>query len=266
MPRVSPPGLAGSAYTPQQAGQFTLAGHMKLNSILGSDYSLDITLTVDDTGPVSTVTPTTQAINDPFSIGGIVLSDLSLTVTYTWPSRPQGKPQSLSFTLGGHMKLGTGQGALSSVSGGPVLFDVALDADFSLGAFLAQCLTGNGANWPADFIDFALLSGTRIYYYDEAADDSAHSHSTLDGITFQPRFNVDAQLRLTQVTSITLHGVLTVLTDRTTGAYIGVQVGILIDNSLDLVENFLSPVVVEPYSRGEFVFNAGHQLTRSLQG
>jgi hypothetical protein len=121
------------------------------------------------------------------------------------------------------------------VSGGPVLFDVALDADFSLGAFLAQHPTGNGANWSAGFIDFALLSGTRIYYYDEAADDSAHSHSTLDGITFQPGFNVDAQIRLTQVTSITLHGVLTVRTDRTAGANIGVQVRIRIDNSRDLV-------------------------------
>ena len=57
----------------------------------------------------------------------------------------------------------------------------------------------------------------------------------LDGITFQLGFNVDAQIRLTQVTSITLHGVLTVLTDQTTGAYIGVQGGIEIDNPLDLV-------------------------------
>ena len=172
---------------------------------------------------MSTVTPTTQSISDRFSIGGIVLTDLILTVTYTWAVPAQGKPQTLPFTLGGHVQLGTGQGALpcattlALVSGAPVLFDVALDADFSLGAFLPQCLTGNEANWPVGFIDLTLLSGTRIYYYDQAADDSAHSHSTLDGITFQPGFNVDARIRLTQVTSITLHGVLTVLTDQTTG-------------------------------------------------
>jgi hypothetical protein len=89
---------------------------------------------------------------------------------------------------------------------------------------------GSRANWPVGLIDLALLSGTRIYYYDQAADDSAHSHNTLDGITFQPGFNVDAQIHLTQVTSIRLHSVLTVLTEQTTGAYIGVQGGIQIDN------------------------------------
>jgi hypothetical protein len=68
---------------------------------------LDITLTVDDTGLVSTVMLTTQTISDPFSIGGIVLSDLSPTVTYTWPSRPQDKPQTYRSPSAG-VKLGTG--------------------------------------------------------------------------------------------------------------------------------------------------------------
>ncbi len=174
------------------------------------------------------------------------------------------------------MQLGTGQGALSCattlalVSGAPVLFDVALDADFSLGAFLAQCLTGNGANWLVGFIDLALLSGTRTYYYDQAADDSAHSHSTLDGITFQPGFNVDAQIRLTQVTSITLHGVLTVRTDQTTGAHIGVQGGIQIDNPLDLVFAQIASTTQtapgQPYTGGPLLASeTGPQTTFRLR-
>lgn len=70
------------AYTPAQAGSFTLTGRVRMTGLFGSPYTFDAVLTVNQAGLTSTVTPTTQQLANPFGIPGIVVSGLNLTVSY----------------------------------------------------------------------------------------------------------------------------------------------------------------------------------------
>jgi hypothetical protein len=260
------------AYTPAQAARFELAGRVALTGIFNSSYAFDATLTVNDTGLTSTIAQTSQEITNPFGIPGIRLSGLMLTMSYLWATPTT--PQTSSFTLGGHVLLGPApaQGQMDHrlscaatvalLSGTPVLFDVALVADFSIGAFLSQCLTGSGADWPTGFIDLAFLPGTHVYFYDSGAD-TAHTLATSNGFTFRDGFNVDALIRLTLVTDITVHGVLTVLRDPTTHNYIGIRAGITLDSPLDMVFAQLAgstpPAVGQTYTGGPLLaFETGN--------
>lgn len=236
------------AYTPAQAGSFTLTGRVQLTSMFGSAYAFDAVLTVNQAGLTSTVTPTTQQLASPFGIPGIVVSGLNLTVGYVWaaPTQPgqPASPPSSSYTLGGQVLLGLAPAAnqpdqrlsvsatLALLSGEPVLFDIALNADFSIRDFLAQCLAVAAA-WPSGFIDVTFQSGTHIYYY-AADDDPQHSLGTLNGTARSSGFNVDALIRLTFITDVSVHGLLTVLTDPVTGDYTGVSAAITLDQLVDL--------------------------------
>ncbi|HXP20976.1 MAG TPA: hypothetical protein VN840_15140, partial [Streptosporangiaceae bacterium] len=267
------------AYTPAQAARFALAGRVALTGVFGSGYTFDVLLAVDNTGLTSTVSQTSQQIANPFGVPGIVLSGLNLTVTYTWAVPAAGgqpaTPQTSAFSIGGNVLLGPAPApsqpdtrlsctaALALISGTPALFYLALNADFSIGAFIAQCLTGSGANWPAGFIDITFLSGSKIYYYDPAADP-AGTLATLNGTALSTGFNVDAQIKLTLITEITLHGLLTVLQDPSTHAYTGVRAGIALDNPLDLIFVQLAsatpPPPDQPYTGGPMIaFQTGAQ-------
>src|SRR6185437_7993512 len=267
------------SYTPTQASRFSLDGRIALTGIFGSGYSFDVALAIDNTSLTSTVSQTSQQITNPFGVPGSVLSGLNLSVRYTWAVPASGGnppiPQTSSFSIGGNVLLGpaptpgqpdtrlSAAAALALISGSPALFYIALNADFSIGAFIAQCLTGSGANWPGDFIDVTFLSGSKIYYYDEAADP-AGALATLDGTALSAGFNVDAQIRLTLVTQVTLHGLLTVLQDPSTRQYTGIRAGITLDNPLDLIFVQLAsstpPAQGQPYTGGPLLaFQTGEQ-------
>src|SRR5450755_3326713 len=257
------------SYAPNQASRFALAGRIALTGIFGAGLQFDVALTVDDTGLTSTVQQTSQQIANPFGLPGIVLSGLGLAVTYTWAvpaaQNVPARPQTSQFILQGSVLLGPAPqpgtadqrlscaGRLALRGGTPVLVYIALTQDFSIGGFLAQCVTGSGANWPAGFIDIAFLAGTRIYYYSQA-DDPGGTLATLDGYAFTDGFNVDAQIQVTLIVELTLHGVLTVLRDPATREYIGVRAGIQLDNPLDLVFVALAgstpPAAGQPYTGG----------------
>ena len=271
-------------YTPAQAGSFTLTGQIALTGIFGSGYAFAVVLSVDDNGLTSTVTQTSQQIANPFGVPGIVVSGLTLAVAYTWAvpaaNGQPATPQTSAFSIGGNVLLGPApaQGqpdtrlsctaALALISGTPAVFYTVLNADFSIGAFIAQCLTGSGANWPSGFIDITFQAGSKIYYYSPAADP-AGTLATLDGTTLSAGFNVDAQITLTLVTQITLHGLLTVLQDPATNAYTGVQAGIALDNPVDLLFVQLAsatpPAAGQPYTGGPVLaFQTGAQAAFGL--
>jgi hypothetical protein len=174
------------AYRPSASDRFGLAGRVKLTGIFSSDYSFDVALTVTDAGLTTTLTQTSQSIANPFGMPGIVLSGLALELACTWARPADGAkpavPRRSRLALAGHVLFGPApagdaaderpsfSAALALVGGSPALAYVAVDRDLSIGRFLAQCVTGDGGNWPSSFIDVAFLAGTRIYYYDAAAD------------------------------------------------------------------------------------------------
>lgn len=238
-------------YTPNQADRFELAGRMELAGIFGAGYRFDITLTADDAGMTAALRQTSQQITEPFGVPGIVLSDLTLGVAYTWAVPAQAGrpavPQRSSFSMSGHVLMGPVPAAgqtdqrfsctaeLDLVSGTPALFAVQLDRDFSIGAFIAQCVTGAGSDWPSDFIEITFNSDTRIYYYSMPDDPAATLAVAPDGYRYVDGFNVDARITLTLVASVSLHGVITVLRDPAGRDYTGVRAGIQLDAPLDLV-------------------------------
>jgi hypothetical protein len=212
------------SYRPALAHRFELDGQIAFPALFDARPVFDVTLSVDDTGLTSSVTQTAQEIDRPFGIPGVVLSGLGADVRVVWAVPATGSTPAVPgrswVALRGHVLLGpapapdrTDQrpsvGArLALLDGRPVLFDLALDRDFSVGAFLAQCITGSGSDWPGDFVELTFLSGSRISYYDATADP-AGALAVVDGHRFPAGFTVDAQIRLTLVTSVTLHGIVT---------------------------------------------------------
>ncbi|MFC4033317.1 hypothetical protein ACFO3J_17735 [Streptomyces polygonati] len=251
-------------YRPADAHRFQLDGRIAFTGVFGAAPTFDVSLVVDDIGLTSTITQTQQRIAQPFGIPGVVLSGLGVDLRIVWEvpataSTPL-KPQTSWAALRGHVLLGPAPAdpslpdnrpsvaaELALVGGVPALFDLSLDRDFSVGAFLAQCLTGSGANWPSDFIDIAFLSGSRISYYDDRADPYK-TVATVDGHTFAAGFTVDAYVRLTLVTSLTLHGTVTVTRNASTQQFSDATAAFQLDDPIDLGFMSLAGTGLDPSS------------------
>ncbi|MCW2935092.1 MAG: hypothetical protein JWM19_6054, partial [Actinomycetia bacterium] len=251
-------------YRPAAGNAFTLDGRLQI-AAFGSSYGFDVTLTVDNTGLTSTARQTTQAITHPFQLPGIVVTDLSVTAAYTWAVPARQTAQTSEFTITGKVRLGPEPApgtqdqrppcatSLVLLAGAPALADVTLAGDLDIGAFLAQCLTGSGANWPAQYIDLTLAAGSRVYYHSRTADPDGKLSGWGSG-GYGYGFQVDAELRLTLLTQLTLRGTLAVEQDATTGAYTGITASVALKSPMDLV--FLSlagatpPAAGAPYSGG----------------
>ncbi|MFE7757723.1 hypothetical protein [Streptomyces sp. NPDC057429] len=257
------------AYTPADASRFSLEGRVALLRIFGSDLRFDVRLTVDDDGLTTTVRQTSQSIDNPFGLPGIVFSGLGLDLTYTWAEPARGTVPAVEgssrLILTGHTLLGPApqpgqpdsrlsvQGRLALSDGHPVLLYLGIDADFSIVQFLAQCLSGSAASWPSTFIDLTLLTDSRIYYYDSAADP-AHAFADYGGFTFTDGFHIDARIRLTLVAELTVRGLISVVRDPQSQAYSGVQAAIALEHPVDLVFAQLAgdtrPAPDDPYTGG----------------
>ncbi|WP_153183243.1 fibronectin type III domain-containing protein, partial [Streptomyces sp. E5N91] len=277
------PGIA-LRYQPAHAHRFELDGRIAFTGIFDTAPSFDVTLTVDDIGLTSAITQSDQQIAEPFGIPGIVLSGLGLDVRIVWEVPPTATtplvPQTSRAALRGHVLLGpapTGNepdtrisvgATLVLVGGVPALFDLLLDRDFSLGAFLAQCLTGSGANWPTDFIDITLLSPTRISYYDPQADTRPPQAATVGGHTFPSGFSVDAHVRLTLITSLTLHGTVTITKNPNTGQFSDTCAAFQLEQPIDLGFLALASETRDPasglYTGPSLRFTTGDQPYMSL--
>lgn len=235
------------SYRPGADNTFTLDGRLEIDGVFEADHSFDVTLTVSNAGLTSTARQTQQTIPHPFELPGIDVTDLSVTVAYTWAVAA--RPQTSQFTITGKVLLGPAPApgtrdsrlscdtSLVLLSGSPALVDVAVSADLDIGAFLAQCVTGSGANWPTGFIGLTVAKDSRVYYHSVSADPGG-TLSAWNGGSFGYGFHVDALLRLTLLTELNLHGDLTVQQDPATGAYTGITATVALENPLDLV--FLS--------------------------
>ncbi|MFL5659905.1 MAG: hypothetical protein ACJ8BW_00980, partial [Ktedonobacteraceae bacterium] len=233
-------------YSPGKQDEFQLAGKVQISSLFSSNFNFDVRLTINNARLTSDLNQTSQEIVNPFGLPGITLSGLALSVQYTFAQPSPPTPKSSQFTLQGHVLFGsppqTGKpderlsfvGKLALVNGSPGLISIAIDRDFSIGRFLAQCITGDGASWPANFIDVAFLNGTRIYYYLQE-NDPGGALASFEGYSFTEGYNIDARVRLTLITELSLHGIVHVVRNPTNNTYRGIQVAIRLDNPLDLV-------------------------------
>lgn len=236
-------------YTPAKAGLLEISGQLQLTGIFdGAGYAFDAMLAIDDAGLTSTITQTGPDIDRPFGVPNIVLSKPSLVVNYVW-AVPAGNghpatPQTSSFELTGRALIGGAPSAgqpdgrvafgarLVLLSGSPALFDITLDTDFSIAAFLTGIFTGSAATW--NFIDVTFLAGTHIYYYDKNSDPSG-TLKFPDGTAPKAGFNLDAKLKLTLVAEITLNGTLSVLPASGGTGYAQISASIGLTGPLDLV-------------------------------
>lgn len=206
-------------YKGSDGHRFTLDGRIRLLNLTADPLTFAVALTVNDTGMIGEAA-SQQEIVSPLGLPGITLSALTLEVAYRW------EPRSTRLVLRGGMKVGpapaAGQqdarptltGSLVLRDGAPVLFHVTLAADLSIGAFLAQCVTGSGSSWPTGYADVTLLTGTRISSYDAAADTGGLYAA---GATppFENGFTVVGGLRLTLAEQLTLTGLIRVYREET---------------------------------------------------
>lgn len=224
------------SYRPARADRFALHGRVELLALFGRTYRFDVELTVDDAGLTTSVQQRgTQDLDEPFGLPGLRLTGVGLDVAYRWAP-----PATSSIGLRGRVLLGPAPHSgeadnrldcaaeLALHDGAPVLLDIALARDWSLGAFLAQCLTGSAAAWPGDFVEIRLRAGTRLYYYDEAPDPGRrYAPGHHDG------FHLDARLTLTLFTEIDLHAVVSVLRDPATRRFNRISGSAVLDHPLD---------------------------------
>ncbi|MFD7736207.1 hypothetical protein ACFV6F_38200, partial [Kitasatospora phosalacinea] len=244
-------------YRPALADRVEVAGSVELDGIFGRTHRFDATLTVDDTGLTTTLSrpapitpaPVPDEIPEPFGLPGLRITDLAVDLAYRWAApRADGAPAApagSSTLIRGTVRLGPAPrpkepdhrlvcaARLVLRDGAPALFDVALAADWTLGAFLAQCFTGTAAAWPSGLVDLTLRPGSRISYYDPARDP-ARTLRAPDGTVPRDGFTIEALLRLTLVGTTDLHGLLTVLRDPLSGRYDRITASLLLEAPLDL--------------------------------
>lgn len=236
------------SYQPGHGDRFELAGRIRIHALFGTDFAFDVGLTVDDTGLVTRARQGTEAIDKPFGLP-LRLSGIAVDYACRW-AVPPAAPRTCALSLRGRVLLGPAPkagerdarldcaGMLVVRDGSPVLFETVLAADWSLGAFAAQCLTGSAASWPGDTVELTLRKDSRIYYAAAASDGHAAG------------FTIDARLTVTLLTPIDLHGTVSVRRDPTTGAYDGITAAIALDHPLDL--GFLAFAGSSRDARGPF--------------
>ncbi|WP_181442119.1 hypothetical protein [Streptomyces tateyamensis] len=232
-----------------------MAGRIELDGIFGSAYRFDVLLTVDGRGMTTKLTqagpssPAAQEIAQPFGLPGLRITDLAADLAYRWGTTPADgtpvAPSSSTAMVRGTVLLGRAPrpgeadqrlacaARLLLCDGAAALFDVTLTADWSLGAFAAQCFTGTAATWPSDLIEVTLRAGSRIYYYDPAYDP-ARTLRAPDGTTPHEGFTIDAPLTVTLVVAVDLHGLVTVLPDPATHRYDRIAASLLLEAPVDL--------------------------------
>ncbi|MCR8548675.1 hypothetical protein M4578_12620 [Salipiger sp. P9] len=168
-------------FIPAQERQITLSGPVVLTGIGGGTFGFHGELILTDAKASGTLdlldSSTDKQVSGPFQLPGIVLTALQLEVT-----RVFGAAASTSLAVLGAVLLGpappTGatdrrlaMTARLDLAGSELkLFSVALPRDFDVGDFLAQFVSGAGADWSSHgFIDLRFRAGSVIYYLDDAA-------------------------------------------------------------------------------------------------
>ncbi|HVH13555.1 MAG TPA: hypothetical protein VM759_10905, partial [Longimicrobium sp.] len=189
-----------------------------------------------------------QAITEPFGVPGITVEALKAEVGYTFSQAgPPAVASSSRFSLLGSVRLGRPpaqdtpdrrvafDARVALRDGAPALLAVAITDDLDVGGFLAQTVTGNSEAWPSDFIELSFKSGSRVYYYDAAADPAPAQWGT-DPVTaavYRDGFHVDAIVQFTLVETLTLHFTLDVV--KQDGRFTGVTAAVGLTQPVDLL-------------------------------
>lgn len=211
-----------ATFRPSENNKVTLAGDLVLEQIFQHSFGFhgELTMTSASLAGELSLLPTnpSQNIARPFSLPGIVFEDLKAKVDKTFatagPPATQGRSR---FSLLGQVRLGRPpqQGTVDNrifftahlvlEAGVPELLDIELDRDLDIGGFLAQCFTGDGANWPSTFIDVIFKNRSRVYYCKPPDKPTATGRTDPQtNLDYLNGFNVDAVVVLRFVEEIEL--------------------------------------------------------------
>lgn len=229
------------SYIPAKDNEFSMVGRLTLQKLFNLSYSFDGTLTMTQTKLNATLTLMSGAQNTeiiPFGLPGIVLKDLKSSLEYTFDQSDT--PASHTLSVQGSVTFGSAPNELSFTcylylaNSNPALASIDLDKTLSIIQFFTQCLTGQGALWPTDFIDLKFLQGSNIYYYDPDNDPNKlfEKHNNLPRLA---GFNIHADVVLVILIDIHITMDIQVVKDQKTQKYIGVKVsGSLLQDPIDL--------------------------------
>lgn len=239
-------------FRPAKNDELTVTGDVVILNVFQKNYRFHGGLTLNAkemTGTLSLL-PTSKErdVPTPFGIPGFLVEQLEAEVRYTFKTDgPPATPTRSRFGLVGKVRVGrppaTGaddsrtlvRARLGLEQGRPALFSLALDNELDVGDFLAQCVTGRGAAWPANFVNIVFKRGSRVYYYSADADKPAKNWETDPdtGDKFQDGFNVDAHFDLTLVGTVAVRGTLKVV--EKDGHYAGIVAHVGLEEPVDLV-------------------------------
>ncbi|MFG2913730.1 hypothetical protein ACGF0D_12665 [Kitasatospora sp. NPDC048298] len=260
-------------FQPNQHRAFTLVGPARLK-LFDTEYAFDLTLYADTQKLTSKATPSTQELDQPFGLPGLVVSGLALSVDCTWavPAKDgqPAQPRHSQFTVQGSARIGPAPGsgkpdqrlaataALALADGHPALLLATLDADVSIGSFLAQCVTGDASTWPSDFVELTVRKGSTVYYYD-AKKDPGKTLEKFGGATspYLDQFHLDARIRLTLDVQVDVRGLLSFR--RENGRTTGITGTLALEKPIDLAVVELAGTTVE---NGRYTGGPELSLTR----
>ncbi len=188
------------------------------------------------------------SIDGPFGIPGISVQQLRAEVDCAFgrPGPPP-TPKSWRLSLRGTARLGRppahdtkDERAMFAArvtlrDGVPALLAVDVGQDLPVGCFLAQTLTGEAAAWPSEFIGLTFRAGSRVYYYDAAADPAPAQWASdpASGALNRDGFHVDGVVELTLMETLSLRFTLDVV--RRDGRYVGVTASAGLTRPVDLL-------------------------------
>ncbi|ADP84530.1 hypothetical protein [Pseudofrankia inefficax] len=242
------------AYRPAAAHEFTLDARVVL-TLFDRSYGFDVTLLGDDDHltTAAELAPTGQSVV-PFGLPGTEIDGLALVLRIDYarpaaaatPDTPavRARGRSVRLALRGRALLGPRPSAgrpdtrlalaaeLDTVNGLPALASLTVESRFSFASFLEDCVPGPGAGW-GSFVDIALLPGSRIYYY-RASADPFRALTGPDGKHLLDGYHLAARVAVRLVAEVTVDAAITVATDRTTGAPVGVSGTLALTEPVDL--------------------------------
>ncbi|NEO54835.1 MAG: hypothetical protein F6K54_18160 [Okeania sp. SIO3B5] len=172
----------------------------------------------------------------PFDMPGIQFSDLKFAV-----QAPQdGNDSSNLYWLQGGVEYGTLSlsGQIYLMGSTPILVNIRLNASLSIATLFAQSIPD--FEWPSDLIDIEFKAGSTIYYYNDQQgsdqllqstlfeiDDADEIISTADSNTYEPDFNIYAEIDLTILETISFSGNFGIKSD-------GITASIQLDAPIDV--------------------------------